>query len=578
MSTPTADPLAATITVAETLGLLDGAFAEMAQGVGNGRYAFWLGSGISRGRVPGLDRLVPQVLEFLRARIDPARPDCPHREALDKALSMAALRDDELLAIDLNQPVASWPPLTQLVRALTRRYSELLDIEVRGQRPDYLVWDGIDVRATYGKAGDPGCEHIALAILALEGVVTDAPMPNWDGLIERALDELAGRAADMVRVVVLPEDLRDAKRPLTLFKFHGCAVMATADPDKYRASLVARKSQISEWPRQPEIAAIRQELVSLATTRPTLMIGLSAQDPNIQDIFYEAKARMQWPWPSDPPAHVFAEDELGDDHTNLLRVVYRGAYEGNEAAIVDGARLRAYGEQLLTALVLHVLAAKLRGFLQECDAPLLDQTARDDLEKGLPVLRDAIASHAEPDRLAFIRALIAAQTRTLTLFQTGTEPAAGATEYRPVSTGPTDRIANESTLQTSGLPEMAAALSLLGRGTTNTGWNLGLGLTAAGTDGALKLVSSTGMESAVFFAANGRAGVQIEGNARSGSAAEEVVIIHSTDPVEEFARSPHGRYGRGGDPLPRHVDMSSLLKTSSGLADLETRFRQAAAL
>ncbi|MGH2500162.1 MAG: SIR2 family protein [Candidatus Limnocylindria bacterium] len=567
-----------TITVAQTLALLDGPFAGAAQGVEEGRYALWLGSGISRGRVPGLDRLVVRVLEFLRARIDPARNDCPHRKALEKAVAIAELRKGELAAIDFGEPVESWPPREELVKALVSRYSQLLDIPVGGERPDYLVWDGVDVRAAYGACADPDCEHLAFAILALEGVVTDAPTPNWDGLLERALEELAGNAADVVRVVVLPEDLRGAQRQLTLFKFHGCAVMAAADPDNHRDALVARKSQISEWPRANETEAIRQELVSLATTRPTLMIGLSAQDPNIQDIFSEAKARMKWPWPSDPPAHVFAEDELGDDHSNILRFVYRDDYEGNEAAIADGARVRAYAQQLLTALVLHLLAVKLRAFLQECHGPSLDAAARDELGKGLPVLRDEVARHAEPDRLAFIRALIATQTRALTLFQSGVESARGTTAYKPVSNCPADRIAIEPTLETSGLRELAAALSVLGRGSAVASWRLELGPTAAGNEGAVKLVSSAGAQSAVFFAANGRAAVQIEGSARSGGDAGEVVIIHSTEPVEVAVRSPHGRYGRGGDPLPRHVDMSSLLRTSSDLADLETRFRQAAAL
>jgi hypothetical protein len=48
------DPSAANITVAETLGLLDGPFTGLAKGVAEGRYALWLGSGISLSRVPGL--------------------------------------------------------------------------------------------------------------------------------------------------------------------------------------------------------------------------------------------------------------------------------------------------------------------------------------------------------------------------------------------------------------------------------------------------------------------------------------------------------------------------------------------
>src|SRR4051812_15855476 len=46
---------AGSITVSETLSLLDEQHAGFAAGVGDGRYMFWLGSGISRGIVPMLD-------------------------------------------------------------------------------------------------------------------------------------------------------------------------------------------------------------------------------------------------------------------------------------------------------------------------------------------------------------------------------------------------------------------------------------------------------------------------------------------------------------------------------------------
>jgi hypothetical protein len=70
-------PSAATITVRQTLALLDGEHRGLADGVANGRYAFWLGSGISRGRVPDLEILVEKVLEFLRAGISPGSSGGP---------------------------------------------------------------------------------------------------------------------------------------------------------------------------------------------------------------------------------------------------------------------------------------------------------------------------------------------------------------------------------------------------------------------------------------------------------------------------------------------------------------------
>jgi hypothetical protein len=52
-------------------------------------------------------------------------------------------------------------------------------------------------------------------------------------------------------------------------------------------------------------------LIDLIAAKPTLMMGLSAQDANIQAIFAEAEARMAWPWPGDRPSCVFSENAIG---------------------------------------------------------------------------------------------------------------------------------------------------------------------------------------------------------------------------------------------------------------------------
>ena len=56
-------PTALDISTVETLGLLDGAFAEFAAGVANDEYAVWLGAGISLGKLPGLEG-VPVPMRF----------------------------------------------------------------------------------------------------------------------------------------------------------------------------------------------------------------------------------------------------------------------------------------------------------------------------------------------------------------------------------------------------------------------------------------------------------------------------------------------------------------------------------
>src|SRR3546814_9915362 len=74
-------PAAATITVRATLALLDGPKREIAEGVANDEYVFWLGSGISRERLPDLRDVAKRVLVTLQARIDKSDPACRFKHA-----------------------------------------------------------------------------------------------------------------------------------------------------------------------------------------------------------------------------------------------------------------------------------------------------------------------------------------------------------------------------------------------------------------------------------------------------------------------------------------------------------------
>jgi hypothetical protein len=61
-------PTAATITIKQTLDLLDGTFKPLAEAFDRGEYALWLGSAISRERVAALDGVLRKLIEFLRIR------------------------------------------------------------------------------------------------------------------------------------------------------------------------------------------------------------------------------------------------------------------------------------------------------------------------------------------------------------------------------------------------------------------------------------------------------------------------------------------------------------------------------
>jgi hypothetical protein len=101
-------PNAATISIADTLRLLDRDFKEVTEGVARGEYALWLGSGISRERVPDLRIVVRRVIGHLS---DGARAEAsggPFTIALTKAVGLA-LTNDEKKTVDLTKEPGMWP-------------------------------------------------------------------------------------------------------------------------------------------------------------------------------------------------------------------------------------------------------------------------------------------------------------------------------------------------------------------------------------------------------------------------------------------------------------------------------------
>jgi hypothetical protein len=240
-------PSAATISVCEILGLLDGPFLAFAEGVAEDRYALWLGSGISFGRVDGLKKVVPRVIEFLRAQVVAGEPACRFKSALEDALALAQLSDEEKRRVDLKRPFVEWPDADAIVGRLIGNYARLLDITVDGEAEDYVLWGGVDIVATFANpAVEPDVEHFCIGILILEGVSSDIASANWDGLIEKAVDALT-KGQPAIVVCVRPEDLREPQLKARLFKFHGCAVKARFDEAAFRPYLIGRQSQIYGW-------------------------------------------------------------------------------------------------------------------------------------------------------------------------------------------------------------------------------------------------------------------------------------------------------------------------------------------
>jgi hypothetical protein len=563
------------ITVAQTQELLDGPFRELAAGVAEGQYAFWLGSGISRDIVDDLKEVVKKVVRYLRDHSDFTDAACRYTAALRKTLDLAQLSPLEINSFDLTAQFTAWDPiLVKIIQdRLVGKYSKLLDIRVEGKDPDFLLWEIIDVSTTYANPTlTPLCEHLCIAILGIEGVLRQAPTANWDGLIEKAVDELAGPGAPVLQVCVVDNDFVQPAKRLRLLKFHGCAVRAQADPATYRTLLVGRQGQIEDWAKEPAFAVMRQQMVSLATVHRTLMIGLSAQDTNIRDVFRDGKAMMQWPWPSHPPAYVFAEETVGDEQRVILGSVYRQAYDTDPQAVADAARLRAFAKPLLVALVLDILERKLRALVEQ--APGLSGADRQALAAGLRTLRSRLAAAADGDRTAYVRAFVTETARALRTLR-GVSGGAGA--YEPLGTQIVSQIAADPNNSTSGLPGFAAALSMLGLGEADGDWTVSSVDPATAETGTVSVTPTGGSKQRFFFVANQEVALNlhVEGAVRDDE--PDAVVVYSTRPETRARRSPR-RSWRTGRHTTRRLGIQALMQDAVDLAEFRRRFREEAVL
>ncbi len=569
------DLTAATITVRATLDLLDGPFAALAAGVAEDRYAFWLGSGISFGRVDGLRQIVPRVVEFLRCQIAPGVPTCRFQKALTDTLRLAPLTPEEWGRVDLQLPFSQWPDADSITSRLVANYSRVLDVTVDGEADDYLLWHGVNIAATFADPTiPPDVEHYCIAILTLEGAASDVATANWDGLIERAFSILTD-APSAVAIYVRQEDLRQAAHKGRLFKFHGCAVLAVSDEAGYRQFLIARQSQINGWSARPEHAAIVNRLVDIIVSKPTLMMGLSAQDANIQALFAKAEATMPWPWPGDRPSYVFSEDRVGADQEGLLKNVYRAAYSpASRQDVLAGSLIKAYAKPLLVALVLHVLCAKLQHLVALAPG-VLPAADREQLKSGHLALRNAIAEGAEPDRLAFINALINHGSRAISVFRDG-EATDQPRRYNSLTSAPLQQLAGDNALPASGLREAAVAAGILGIGLRDGLWTIATADPNSRFAG-VALVSTTRGIARLFLVANSHTALRLRQNGCLVTE-DDAVVVYSSDIVPPMARSPRTAPGRTGHLGSREVSISALLAEVSTYQELVQRFREAVAI
>ena len=574
-------PSATAVTVKQVLGRLDGDFASTAKAFGNGEFALWVGSGISR-KAPSLGGLISAAMEFLRARaVDPAT-EAEYMPAFDESLQLAGT-DRAAIGADLHSPFGTWGARDEIVERLWTSYSRVLDIRVGAEPSDFVLWTAIDIRRQFDNPPPPAAAHLCIALLVLEGAVKTIASGNWDGFIEAAVHRLGGGIPGILQVVVDPDQLRDPPGQARLLKFHGCIVHAAQNEAQYRRFLTGSHTQIAMWPNNPNFAAMKNEVLGIATNRKTMVLGLSIQDMNLQGVFASATGINHWPWPCAPnaPGHVFCEDQITQGQRDVLRIVYGDDYNGNVAAINEASHMRAWGEQVLIALVLKMMADKLNCLMElalgaagrtALLAPLINSVnaLRDQMADG------AIVDAADQSRTPAVNRGIALWSRAAAVFRGG-QLQHDQAAYEPISPTSTGLLATDQNARASRLGHLGVMLALLEHGRSTGQWSLtspasddlsaGVASLEANRDGA--------PVRPVFLVKSASEAIRLE--LEGAYANDNTLVIHSDDTWQRTmasysSRTPSSAPGRTGSLSPSHVSVDSLLRASGEIDELRASF------
>lgn len=571
------------ISISEVLAKYEAEFAEMAHAMENGEYALWVGSGISR-KAPNLGDLIERALDFLRVRAIEAATEENYLPAFSQALKLAKIEPADLSG-QFGTPLAVWPQRQAIINELWNNYSRVLDTRIKEEPTDFILWDAIDIREAFAHPAAPAAEHLCIAILILEGAIRTIASANWDGFIEAAIVKLSAGAQGVLQVVVDPDQLRDAAGRAKLLKFHGCIVYATKDPGTFRKYLTGSRTQITEWPDSPLFTAMRNAVIDVATNQKSLVLGLSIQDNNLQSIFSKAKQVNPWPWPCAPraPGHVFCEDVIKDGQSDVLKIVYGDAYNDNVDAIHAGTHLRAWGEQVLLALVLKLIADKLEKLmgLSLTDAGKAHMTA--ELTALLKGLRDHVADLAIGDRTAFSNTAISVWSRLVSIFRRGALPT-NPDAYEVVSSSVPEILDNDQNAQATRLGHLAVALSLLEHGRVQGLWTLAPVATPEASAGALTARASWAgaPERPLFLVKSATEAITLERNGAFTN--DNSIVVHADDTWHHLssggsgARHPRGAPGRSGRIRITHVSLGRLIEVSRNADALRQQFVTEASL
>lgn len=523
----------------------------------------WIGSGISWGIAPDLVELIARVLRFLRDRALSAEPDATEHEVALLEIMDSFLPGERVKYLAGR---AEWEPPD--LEHLRDQYSRVLGVGVKGKPNDYLLIDGAGLPELYGDpALRPGPTHELLAMLIFEGCATHLASGNWDGLVEKALREISS-IDTLLSVYVDVNDPRDANGNAEIAKFHGCAVLAHADPGRYRGKIIATTAQISKLHGDPEFEHMKERLRDLATRMRSLVLGLSVQDSDLLAVFQGAASRSPWSWDPDHPAYLFAEPSLLMGQKDVLEVAYGDEFGRERAEITRRSALGSYAGPVLAALIVEVLGVKLATALERHHR--LPSDVISSLQHGVRrlILR-VIAGHGR-DESTLVRFLLGGYADFLRTF---VGPATvGAARYIPFARGTKAHVESDMAILGMGIDLLAVVLGLVGLGELSGRWRASLADDSAGSRISFARRRSAPRTTVIVVR----------------SAAEAIAVMASDDWIQgegdmallqmqigaaSPTRSPGGKLGRRRTSRSRRdVSWSELADSVTDADELMTRF------
>src|SRR5699024_5397035 len=320
--------------------------------------------------------------------------------------------------------------------------------------------------------------------------------------------------------------------------------------------------------------SMRKHLEVLYTDHPTLMIGLSAQDANLQTVFARAIQDLARPWPATTPAVVLSEEQLKSHHQNLLKLTYGPDHHGHATTIAKSALLGSYGEPTLLALVLSSLTQKLAFLLYYALEPEWESDEIQRFREDLLGLRDEVANLGDVDRWAFLTRLIDTSNLTLKIFRTGYASAGSRNRYEPLSDRPVTQAILSPDFPGQAFGWLGIALALVGRGQTSGHWTVSPGDIRTPWDGVLRLMTAQ-QDAKVFFVKDSAPLATLEVKTSIDDGDSDVFIIVADEEPPRSARSPRSRFGRDGKVRAGHFSIATNLANTTSADELYEAFKLA---